>query len=134
MEGLKEKNAVVVHDKELNCLYVHLSGFIPYDNLIKALEYEFKMIRHYMLKKCIVDIREIKVYPAGGAEYIKDVWFPQIEKDGVKLVAFIVPASVFGEVSMKAAHDKVEKQNKVQIKNFQDLDSARHWIRELKEA
>ncbi|WP_224999169.1 hypothetical protein [Cesiribacter sp. SM1] len=134
MKDLIEKNASVIHDKVLNCLHARLSGFISYDDLVRVLKYEFKMVEYYKLKKCIIDLTGIKVYPSGGGEYVKDVWFPQMERNGVNYIAFIVPENVFGEASMQKAHDKVEEHKNLQTRNFTDEASAKSWIEEQKVA
>src|SRR5688572_18573053 len=88
------------HNAGAACLDVTYKGFIKYHELVEVVQYEFEMIRHYKLKKCIVNLREINVYPDGGEEYIKNVWFPQVIKEGLQVLAFVVPDDTFGKMSM----------------------------------
>lgn len=130
MKDLHEKSAQIVHDEKRNTLDAKLSGFIKFDDLKRYLHYEFDMIRHYKLTNCLVDLRDMGVYPQGGKEFVEQVWFPEVKKLGVTKVAFIVPESVFGEASMKAAHEKEEKKEDLQIQNFMNRESAQKWLTE----
>lgn len=132
MKDLHEKQAQIVYDEKRNALDAKLSGFIKYDDLKRYLTYEFDMIRHYNLTNCLVDLREMGVYPQGGKEFVEQVWFPEVKKLGVTKVAFIVPESVFGEASMKAAHQEAEKEEELVIQNFMSRESAQEWLTEEK--
>lgn len=115
-----------VHNAEAACLQVTFKGFINYDELVEVIAYEFEMIRHYKLKKCFVNLRDISVYPEGGQEYIRQVWFPQAIKHGVRLVAFVVPDDMFGKMSMQEAHNY--PQSDLLMKYFNDADNALAWL------
>ncbi|WP_224998655.1 hypothetical protein [Cesiribacter sp. SM1] len=128
MRNLIEKNARVIYDKELDCLYVHLIGFISYNDLVRVLQYEFQMVQYYKPDKCVVDLTAIKVYPSGGKEYIKDVWFPHMESNGMQYVACVVPDNPFGEASMQKAHEKAAEHKKLEVRHFRDIASAKAWV------
>lgn len=115
-----------VHNAEAACLEVTYKGFINYDELVEVIQYEFEMIRHYKLKKCLVNLREISVYPAGGQEYIKTVWFPQAIKDGLQVAAVVVPDDTFGKMSMQEAH--TYPQSTLVMKHFDDAGKALAWL------
>lgn len=115
-----------VHNAEAACLHVTFKGFIKYDELVEAIAYELEMIRHYKLKKCLVNLREISVYPDGGQEYIRDVWFPQVIKEGIEFAAFVVPDDTFGKISMQEAHNY--PQSNLLMKHFNGADHALAWL------
>lgn len=115
-----------VHNAEAACLQVTFKGFINYDELVEVIAYEFEMIRHYKIKKCLVNLREISVYPDGGQEYIKEVWFPQVIKDGMRIAAFVVPDDTFGKMSMQEAHNY--PQSNLLMKHFNDEEQALAWL------
>lgn len=115
-----------VHNAEAACLQVTFKGFINYDELVEVIAYEFEMIRHYKIKKCLVNLREISVYPDGGQEYIKEVWFPQVIKDGMQIAAFVVPDDTFGKMSMQEAHNY--PQSNLLMKHFNDAEQALAWL------
>lgn len=115
-----------VHNAEAACLQVTFKGFINYDELVEVIAYEFEMIRHYKIKKCLVNLREISVYPDGGQEYIKEVWFPQVIKDGMQIAAFVVPDDTFGKMSMQETHNY--PQSNLLMKHFNDEEQALAWL------
>jgi hypothetical protein len=115
-----------VHNAEAACLQVTFKGFINYDELVEVIAYEFEMIRHYKIRKCLVNLHEMSVYPNGGQEYIKNVWFPQVIKDGMQVAAFVVPDDAFGKMSMQEAHTYPEST--MLVKYFNDADHALAWL------
>ncbi|HEY9049258.1 MAG TPA: hypothetical protein VIN08_25325 [Ohtaekwangia sp.] len=127
MNNLYTDYARVLHNEDLQCLEVTFIGFITLDELKKIVEYEFEMFTHYALKKCIVNLREITVYPVGGQEYIKTVWFPWVVKHGLQVLAFVVPDDVFTKMSIQAAH--ASGMQLMMTKYFQNSLDAQHWVK-----
>jgi len=128
MEDLIVPHAEVKHVKELKCMRVVFDGFISYDDIMKVFEHEYEMIRHYKLKRCIVDLRKMQVYAVGVKEYVKDEWFPRVTKEGLKQIAFVVPENLFGELSMKVAHKDAPVESEVNIQYFKDQEAAQQWF------
>jgi len=126
MNNLIRTNAKVLHDKEHNFLEIIFSGFITYEELVEVCEYEFKLIEHFSIKKCLINLRHISIYPPGGEEFIKTVWFPKVIKLEIRAIAFIVPDDVFAQVSMEEAHDV--KKLPITIKHFTGVDAAKQWL------
>ena len=83
MKDLLEKNVQVKYNKQLSSLEVTFHGFVPYDTMVRALQHEYALIRHYRLKKCLVDLREMGIYAPGVSELIKNEWFPRVITEGV---------------------------------------------------
>ena len=128
MENLIEAQAQVIYDKETQSMNVALNGFLPYENMMKIFQYEYEMIRYYNIKRCLIDLRKIQVYAIGVKEHIKDTWFPQIAKDGVQQVAFIVPENLFAERSMNGAHKEAKNESALNIQYFKDEETALYWL------
>ena len=131
MENLVEKNVRVTYNRRLNCLLVNFSGIILYEDFVRVLQYEFQMVQFYRLRKCLVDLSEIKLYPSGSKEYIQNVWFPYMESNGMKYIAFIVPKNGYGKASMHQVHEKVTEYKNVKIRYFKDEASAFAWIQQV---
>jgi hypothetical protein len=121
----------IVHNPQAACMEVTFTGFISYDELVEAAEYEFKMIQHYKLKKCLINLREISIYPEGGQEYIKAVWFPEAIKSGIRATAFIVPDDLFGKMSMQEAHSYTLEAEVMNYDHFNDQDTAMKWLKSV---
>ena len=127
VDNLITENAKVVHDLHINALSVNFNGFIPFKQMEQIIQHEFEMIQCFKLKKCLVDLRAIKVYAPGSQELIKNVWFPRVKKEGMQYVAFVVPEDMFAQASMNKAHDETG-ENSMQTQYFKDLDAARTWL------
>jgi hypothetical protein len=125
MNNIIRTNVKVIHNKEYNFLDVVFSGFISYEELIESCEYEFKLIEHYKIKKCLINLREISIYPPGGEEFVKTCWFPKVIELGTKAIAIIAPDDVFAQISMQEAHGI---EIPVTVQHFTERDSALQWL------
>lgn len=131
MKNLITENIRIVYDQELKYLHASFRGYVIYEELVKAIDYELEMIKHYNVKKCIVNLQEIEVYPVGGEGYVKEVWFPKAAEYGLEVIAFIVPTDTFGQLGMQEAHEEAEKDAHLKAKYFDDLPQAIKWINSL---
>lgn len=129
MDDLVNNFVEVRVEKQLNALSVRFLRFTPYQDFVKILEYEYKLIRHYQLKKCIIDLRLIPVYAPGAPEYVKDVWFPTVSTLRVRYVAFVVPEAFWAQVSMEKAHKNTESIDSVAVEHFKDIEAAIGWLK-----
>ncbi len=129
MDDLINNFVEVRVEKQLEALLVKFLRFTPYEDFVKILEYEYELIRHYRLKKCVIDLRLIPVYAPGAPEYVKDVWFPTVNSLGVQQIAFIVPEAVLGQMSMNRAHDITESTAGSAVEHFKDMEAAIAWLK-----
>ena len=129
MDNLVNKFVEVRVDKQLNALSVKFLRFILYQDFVKTLEYEYELIRHYQLKKCVVDLRLIPVYDTGMPEYVKDKWFPTVSSLGIQYIAFVVPEAVIGQMSMNRAHQTAETILGMAVEHFKDFKTAEAWLK-----
>ncbi len=118
-----------IHNPNAACLQVMFRGSVTYDEFVEVSEYEFEMIRHYKLKKCLVGLREMSAYPVGGQDYVKNIWFSRVIKEGIQMLAFVVPDDIFVKVSMVEAHDP---QSTLTIQYFDEEDRALAWLADNK--
>ena len=130
MDDLINKYVEVRVEKQLNAFTVKFLGFIQYEDFVKTVEYEYELIKHYQLKKCIIDLRKIPVYASGMPEYVKDVWFPTVSKLGLKYIAFVVPAATVGKMSMKKAHENTETIAGMNVVHLNEFDDAINWLKD----
>lgn len=129
MDNLINTFVEVRVEKLLNALSVRFLKFTPYQDFVKILEYEYELIRHYQLKKCMIDLRLIPVYAPGAPEYVKDVWFPTVTTLGMRHVAFIVPEAYWAQVSMEKAHKDTASIDSMAVEHFKDTETAIGWLK-----
>lgn len=129
MDNLINQYVEIQVDKQLNALSVKFLKFIPYEEFLKAVEHEYELIRHYNLKKCVIDLRQLPVYDKGMPEYVKDKWFPTISALGTQYIAFVQPEAVIGQMSMNRAHQTAETIAGIAVEHFKDIESAKAWLK-----
>ncbi len=129
MDDLVNGKVEVRADKQLRTLSVKFLGYLEFPEFVKILEHEYQLIRAHQLQKCVVDLRSIPVYPNGAPEHVKDVWFPTVSKLGIKHIAFIIPESALGQMSMNKAHQEAESVAGMAVKHFSDNASASAWLK-----
>ncbi len=79
-------------------------------------------------KKLLYDTRELKVMSQSIQDWINEIWFPQANKLGVSHMAFIMPESVFGKVSMEQTNKNKEKIGNITIEYFSSMKNAKDWL------
>ncbi len=129
MKELDNEFARIFYNKEIIALDAVLHTYIPYDEFVKILKYEFELIKFFSIKKCIIDLRYMKVYAIGNKEFINKIWFPKIIKLGIKCMAFIIPENLFAKVSMEVSHSNVNKTGTADVKYFDNEKDAKKWIK-----
>ena len=118
----------VTMDDVLKAMIVRFKGFIDFDDFKELVAYEYKTIKDQQLTKVLIDLRKIPVYSQGMAEYVNDEWFPHVSKLGVKHIAFIVPGSIIGKMSMEKAHAATKEIAGITVVHFEDTESAKNWL------
>ena len=116
--------ATCIHNADAACLQVTFKGTVSLDEFVEVIATEFEMIRHYKLKKCLVNLRK-SVYPVGGQELVKNVWFPQMIKEGIKILALVVSHNIFAKMSI---HETRSPNGNLIINYFNDEGDALAWL------
>jgi len=131
MENLVTENIRIQFIQNDGYVDVAYTGFITYEQLVNAVQYHLKMVQHYAVRKVVVNLQKIVIYPEGGVDYIKTEWFPRITQYGVTHVAFIVPENVFAQLDMQAAHAEAEEKKMLLTKYFIEAAAALEWIKQF---
>jgi hypothetical protein len=127
MTELINEFAEVKVNPESSILSVKFLERIPLDEFKKVLQFEYEQIGRYKMKKALIDLRQMPVYPAGAVELIKTEWFPKITSLGLRYIAFVQPESVIAKLSMTSAH-KEENASPVTMNHFGSTDEAVNWL------
>ena len=105
-----------------------------FDNYIK--DEDFKTFARQILdkvrssgkKKLLYDTRGLKVMSQEVQDWINQVWFPEANQIGVSHMAFIMPESVFGKMSMEQTNSQKDKVGNINIQYFSGMDTAKEWL------
>ncbi len=129
MKNLVEQYASVIYDKKLSSMNVFFDGVISYENMMKVFHYEFRMVRYYCLRKCLIDVRNMKGITPEIKEYINHIWFYTISEEGMKNIAFVGPENILDEV-FNTANEPSEGESLLKIKYFEDKEAAEGWLKQ----
>ena len=128
MKEYIKPNVELKIDNALKAMNVKFLAFIDFDDFKQLVAFEYKAIEEHQLKKALIDLRKIPVYAPGMTDYIHDEWFPRVSNLGLKYIAFIVPGSTLGKLSMEKAHSETKEIEGIVVTHFTDEDSARSWL------
>ncbi len=129
MKNFKTKYADLRFDNSIQGFTAVLDGYITHSEFVELVEYEYEMVTFFALKKCLIDLRKMKLYAKGNEGYIENIWFPEMKKRGLKFVAFVVPESIFGEMSMRNAHKEFVDSKEIQTRHFKTPEEAMIWLK-----
>ena len=117
-------------DAESNSVKAVFANYIKEDDFKEFATQILKKVQSSGKKKLLYDTRELKVMPKSIQEWINQLWFPEANKIGVSHMAFIIPESVFGKVSMEQTNSKNEKIGNITIEYFSNMQKAKSWLSE----
>ena len=121
------ENACAVYVSEQEYVDLKCNGFFSYEEVVGVTEYVYEMLRFYNVKKCVVNLKQVKIYPSGAEEYLRDVWYRKLLETGVDRIAFVVPEDIFGKTSMIVVHAG-NAIKKIQRQYFTDEEQAKEWL------
>jgi hypothetical protein len=127
MTDLVTENACVIYVQEQEHVNVRCQGFLTYKQVVRITEYTSEMIQFYKVSKCVINLREVKSYPYGAEEYLRDIWYRRLAIAGVCRIAFVVPENIFGKASMIVVHAGASIK-KIERDYFADELSAQEWL------
>src|SRR5690349_10176478 len=127
MTDLITENAYVIYAEEQEYVEVKCFGFLTYKQVVMITEYTYDMVQFYKLSRCVINLREVKNYPYGSEEYLRDIWYRRLAGAGVCRIAFVVPENIFGKASMTVVHAGAAIR-KIERDYFKDETSAKDWL------
>ncbi|MDD4964810.1 MAG: hypothetical protein PHI11_12920 [Gallionella sp.] len=128
MEFIKNQYVEQNFDKTLNVLSAIFYKYVPFSEFLPIFERSYELARYYKADKVLLNLKLLTVHDEETREYIANVWFPTIKKEGVNHVAFILPDSTVGKMSAQDAHKNSQNINGLIIANFSDESEARAWL------
>ena len=113
----------------LNTVEVTYKGFVRTDNFIEHAKQHIEELKNRKSISTLIDVYEMKVLSKEAQSYINKTWFSEVKKNGLKYVAFVVPESIFGQLSMQTANKDVTEG--LVIKYFLSRSEAETWIESI---
>ncbi|HAF28481.1 MAG TPA: hypothetical protein DCG75_05475 [Bacteroidales bacterium] len=115
-------------DLESNSVKAVFDNYIKDDDFKKFAVQILDKVKTSGKKKLLYDTRGLKVMAQSVQGWINEFWFPEANRLGISHMAFIIPESVFGQMSMEQTNSKKEKIGKINIEYFGNMDKAKEWL------
>lgn len=85
------------------------------------------VIKEKKITRWIGDVSDFGVVSRENKDWTNATWFAAAMEAGLRRMAIILPTDIFGSMSAKEVLSKVTED--VHIKNFDDLEHAKEWIK-----
>lgn len=121
------ENGCVTYIPEHEYIDLKCVGFFTYEEVVQITEYTCEMLRFHNVHKCVINLQQVKIYPSGVEEYLRDIWYKKLVDAGVSRIAYIVPQDIFGRASMTVVHAG-DAAKKIQRKYFVEELNAKEWL------
>jgi hypothetical protein len=128
MDNFSADYGTVVYEGDQNLVIIRSKGYISQENLIAIADYGYKMILFHKVNSCLIDMLEMKIYPFGFEEYLRNVWYSKIRNAGISRIAFVVPEDIFGQISMENVHKGSADVKKIERQYFKNELEAHAWL------
>jgi len=134
---LKNKYVQVEFWEDVPCIAnIHLMPVLGKEfrnSLEQVLDLYKKLKKDHQELFWLADTRKFGVMSADDQEWIAREWNPRVYQAGLRYMAFIVPESTFGEISIKKYKEKVATQaNSFETCMFEDVYKAKEWLKQMK--
>jgi len=116
------------YDDNTETVVINFSG-MPELNGFKEHLYEgLELLKKHNSYKMLNDITHLEANSIENQEWTQKVWFPQVEKAGLKYFAFLVPENIHGQVSAEQTNEKAEEDGVIEINYFKDKEDPLKWL------
>jgi len=89
-----------------------------------------KFTKHHQQLFWLNDVRKLRGVTNDTQEWAVNEFHPRLYPEGVRKVAFVVPAQTYVRLSDDATTGKFDERNEIEICYFDDFDSAYAWFKE----
>ena len=86
-----------------------------------------EMLKHTGASAYLSDLRGFKGASPENQLWVRDVWFPEAYKAGLRTIAFLFLEDVFAQFSVKTAIGG-EYAQKVNLQKFKTIEEAEKWL------
>ncbi|MGB3183853.1 MAG: hypothetical protein WBB45_20840 [Cyclobacteriaceae bacterium] len=137
MKIYSDKNISVYYDAETPCIHLSVEGFIRSEAFRKMAD---EGLKHWAekAKTCgkllwLADSRQLGALGKEDIAWLENDWNPRAAAVGVDTMAFIVPSSAFGAMTVKSYTTAIESGNsssEIFTQMFESVEDAKNWYKE----
>jgi ferredoxin-NADP reductase len=120
----------IYYDTDADCVVMHWDGYATSFQFREGTEYMLSMLKQHNARKVLADIKDMTIIGREDQNYVQFNFLPRAIAEGFRAIALVKPVSYFNAVAIETISYRV-KQTVVQMRVFDDLDSAKEWLRNL---
>ena len=125
-DGFYQDNLITVsYNREKQRLDVNWTGFQNGESVKHGCKMLLDMVKRHKCYKILNDNREVLGTWSDGAEWVGKTFFPLLEQEGVRYIAWVFSSSVFSQLSAKKSIDV--SVNNITTQFFTDISIAEEW-------
>ncbi len=118
------------YDETMRCIIQHWKGFAKSAEFREGINKSLEFFKQKKVDKIISDTKNLSLVKKEDTDWVAREVTPAMVKQGLKYMAFIVPSSVFTQLSVD--NYKTEANKAVTIRYFDQLAEAKAWLSEVK--
>lgn len=122
----KDSTITIKYNELNNRIELDWTGFQNFDTVQKGCFRALEMQKIYRCKNILNDNRSVLGTWSEASDWVGNIFFPIIEKEGVKRIAWIFSASAFSLLAARKSIDVAAGNITTQF--FTDIDLARAWL------
>ena len=122
-------HCTIEYDPDVKCVIQTWRGFAGSKAFRASLEKTVEVFKTHDVTSIISNTRDSGVVDEEDAQWVPTKINPILIRNGLKKIAFIMPANVFAQWSIDHFLRKAEKQP-LEAMRFDTLEQAQAWIRE----
>jgi hypothetical protein len=128
-----DEYATIELDDSIPCIKLTLRGIPRYSEHYqhvqeKRLELIRLEVRNYPKLHMLTDSRVAGPVLDEDVAFFRNSILPEIEKAGIRFLAIIMPRNKFTQLTIKEMTDKT---NSLEVRYFESVREARHWLRKM---
>ena len=120
---VKEKFIEISYEPTGNYLYSNWLGFQSEESVKKGCEIMLEQLTLKGVNKVLNDNTKVTGPWQSASEWVGTVWFPKMEKAGLKHFSWVFSPNIFAELSAK----KAMPESNI-VKSFNSFPDAKQWI------
>jgi len=129
----EDEYASVKLDDSIPCIMLTLRGIPRYSEhyqhvQTKRMELVRDQVKNYQKLHLLTDSREAGPVLDEDVEYFKNNVLPEMEEAGIRYLAVVMPKNKFTQLTIR---DMTKRTNQLNVRYFESIREARHWLREM---
>ncbi len=121
-----QKHLVLEFDEQNQCIIQTWRGFFNSQQFRAGVEQTNRLFEQKKPSRFLVDISQSSLIKKEDTDWAANNAIPKAILNGLKYYAFVVPTSVFTQITLENFKDEVESVIKIQP--FDNFNKAKQWL------